>query len=124
LSYGSDLTEVVIGLAIEVHRALGPGLLEQAYEQCLALALTDAGIDFVRQSPIDVTVRTAKLVGAYRVDLLVENQLVVEVKAIERLLPIHEAQLLTYLKLGNFRTGLLFNFNVTLLKLGMRRLVN
>ncbi len=123
LAHGADLSEAVIGLAIEVHRALGPGLLENAYEQCMALALTDTKLDFVRQSPIDIVFKNLRQTAAYRVDLLVEDRLVVEIKATDRLMPIHEAQLLTYLRLGNYRFGLLLNFNVILLKNGIRRLV-
>lgn len=100
------LTEKVIGCAIEVHRALGPGLLESAYEECIAHELALTGIAFERQVPLPVAYKGVHLDLGYRIDLLVESELVVELKTVERMLPIHEAQLLTYLKLMNKRVGL------------------
>lgn len=116
------LTGKVIGLAIEVHRALGPGFLESAYEECLCFELDQHGIAFRRQVPLPVRYKNVLDVG-YRLDLIIEGELVVELKAIEKLLPVHEAQLLSYLKLGGCRTGLLLNFNVPVLREGLRRFV-
>lgn len=113
----------VIGLAIEVHRHLGPGLLESAYEDCLALEMRQAGMAFQRQMPLAITYKGMRLDGAYRLDFVVEGYLILEIKAVERLLPIHEAQLLTYLKLSGHKLGLLLNFNVPLLRDGIKRMV-
>jgi GxxExxY protein len=117
------LTERIIGLAIEVHRSLGPGLMESAYEECLSWELQHAGLAFQRQVPLPVRYKGVTLEMGYRLDLVVENQVVVELKTVERLLPIHEAQLLTYLKLSGLRTGLLLNFNSAVLKNGIKRMV-
>jgi GxxExxY protein len=113
----------VIGLAIEIHRSLGPGLLESAYEECFALELKQNAIAFQRQVPLAITYKGMTLDCSYRLDFVIEQYLVVELKSVERLLPIHEAQLLTYLKLSGMRVGLLMNFNVRLLKDGIKRLV-
>lgn len=113
----------VIGLAIEVHRALGPGLLESAYEQCLAHELELNEIPFKRQVPVPVVYKGMKLDCAYRLDLVVADMLVLEIKAVEKLLPVHGAQLLTYLKLTGIRAGLLLNFNSEVLRDGMKRVV-
>ncbi len=118
------LTNRIIGSAIEVHRVLGPGLLESAYEECFCYELQLIGIEFKRQISIPVDYKSIKLECGYRADLVVEDKLVIEVKAIEKIKAIHEAQLLTYLKLTGIKTGLLINFNVPLLKDGVRRLVN
>ena len=117
------LTEKIIGFAIEVHRQLGPGLLESAYEECLCFELKQAGITFRRQVALPVTYKSIQLDCGYRLDLVIESQLILELKTVERLLPIHEAQLLTYLKLSGIRTGLLLNFNTAVLKDGIRRLM-
>ncbi|MGB0681256.1 MAG: GxxExxY protein [Magnetovibrionaceae bacterium] len=117
------LTSQIIGLAIEVHRELGPGLLESAYEECLARELTNASLGFERQKQIPVHYKGEPVTPGFRVDLLVENEVVVELKAVEKLLPIHEAQVLTYLKLGGFPTGLIMNFHAMPLKSGIKRLV-
>jgi GxxExxY protein len=117
------VTGTVIGAAIEVHRALGPGLLESAYEECLCRELSLRKIPFERQRSLPVKYKGVSLDCGYRLDLLVADQVVVEVKAVEKLLPIHEAQLLTYLRLGGWKAGLLLNFNVPALKRGIRRLV-
>lgn len=117
------LTEKVIGLAIEVHRHLGPGLLESAYEECLCFELETNGIGYDRQVPLPVIYKSEKLECGYRMDVVVEGELVIELKTVDRLLPIHEAQLLTYLKLSELKTGLLLNFNSSVLKDGIRRLV-
>ncbi len=117
------LTEKVIGLAIEVHRGLGPGLLESAYEECLCYEFGESGVPFKRQVPLPVVYKSVELDCGYRMDIVVDNRLVLELKTVEKILPIHEAQLLTYLKLGRLRTGLLLNFNTSVLKDGIRRLV-
>jgi GxxExxY protein len=120
----NEITEQVIASAIAVHRALGPGLLESAYEACLAYELADRALTFERQKGLPVTYRGVKVDCGYRIDLLVEGLMVVELKAVEKLEPIHEAQLLSYLKLSGCRVGLLINFNVKMLKQGIRRMVN
>jgi GxxExxY protein len=117
------LTQKVIGSAIEVHRHLGPGLLESAYEECLCWELKQAGLAVRRQVSLPVVYKEVKLDVGYRLDLVVEDRLVIELKTVERLLPIHEAQLLTYLKLSGLKTGLLLNFNTAVLKDGIKRLV-
>jgi len=117
------LTERVIGLAIEVHRHLGPGLLESAYEECLCYELATHDIEFARQVALPITYKEIKLDCGYRMDLVIDRSLVIEIKAIERLNPIHDAQLLTYLRLSGHRIGLLMNFHAILLKDGLRRLM-
>ena len=122
---GKDpLSQKVIGAAIEMHRALGPGLLESAYEVCLCLELTKAGVTFKRQVEMPVSYKGKRIDCGYRADLIIEGTLLVELKSVDRLLPIHQAQLLTYLKLSGIRTGLLINFNSKVLKDGIKRLVN
>jgi len=118
-----ELSNRVIAAALEVHRHLGPGLLESAYEQALAYELTQASIPFRQQMPLPVRYKNASIDCAYRVDLFVDAALIVELKSVEKLLPIHEAQLLTYMKLADARTGLLINFNSQLLKHGIKRIV-
>jgi len=120
----NELTEKIIGAAIEVHKALGPGLLDSAYEECLAHELRLASISFERQVALPVTYKTVQLDCGYRLDFLVEKLVVLELKAVEALQPIHEAQLLTYLKLGGWPIGLLINFNVPVLKKGIKRMVH
>ena len=117
-----SLSERVIGAAIEVHRALGPGLLESAYEECLCHELAANGLKFRRQVELPVQYKSVKLDCGYRMDIVVSETLVVEVKTVERLAPVHEAQLLTYLKLSGLHTGLLINFNVPVLKDGIKRM--
>ncbi|MBI1746700.1 MAG: GxxExxY protein [Acidobacteria bacterium] len=117
----NKITEQIIGAAIEVHRALGPGLLESTYEECLCRELGLRTIPFERQKPLPVEYKGVKLDCGYRLDLLVANRVVVEIKAVSSIEPIHEAQLLTYLKLGGWKLGLLINFNVPMLKDGIRR---
>jgi GxxExxY protein len=119
----NELTEVIIGAAIEVHRALRPGLLESAYEGCLCRELSLRDIPFERQRPLPLQYKGISLDRGYPLDLLVANKVVVEIKAVEAVPPIHEAQLLTYLKLGGWQVGLLINFNVPVLKDGIRRRV-
>jgi GxxExxY protein len=119
----NDLSSAIIGAAIEVHRTLGPGLLESAYEQCLAQELSLREIPFERQKPLPVYYKGTQLDCGYRLDFLVAGIVVVEVKAIDALLPIHQAQLLSYLKLGRWKLGLLINFHVPLLREGIKRVV-
>jgi len=120
----NKLTERVIGACIEIHRALGPGLLESAYEECLCHELSLTGVKFERQKPLSVHYKGVNLDCGYRLDLIIEQKVIVELKAVEGLLPIHEAQLLTYLKLSGMTLGLLINFNVAMLKQGIKRIVN
>lgn len=120
----SRITEQVIGAAIDVHRALGSGLLESAYEACLAFELTEHGLEVEPQKPLVVVYKEVRLDCRYRLDLLVENAVIAEVKAVDHLAPIHDAQLLSYLKLSGCKVGLLINFHVKVLKDGIRRLVN
>lgn len=117
------LTDKIIGFAIEIHRQLGPGLLEAVYEECLCLELKQAGYMLRRQLALPVVYKTFRLDCGYRLDVVVENQVILEIKAIDRIMPVHEAQLLTYMKLSGIRTGLLLNFHVAVLKDGIRRLM-
>ena len=117
------LTEKIIGAAIEVHKVLGPGLLESAYQECFCYELGLRGLAFERQQPLPVTYKGIKLDCGYRLDVLVEGKVVVEIKCVNELLPIHDAQLLTYLRLGSFEVGLLMNFHAAVLKEGLRRKV-
>ena len=118
-----ELSNKVIGCAIEVHRNLGPGLLESTYEQCLAHEFKIEGMPFKLQHPLPVEYKGIKLDCGYRIDLLVANSLIVELKCVENVLPIHQAQLLTYMKLSGIKIGLLMNFNVKYMKDGIRRMV-
>jgi GxxExxY protein len=120
---GDALSERVIGLAIEVHRHLGPQLLETTYEECLCFELREHDIAFARQVPLPVVYKGARLDCAYRMDIVVDRRLIIEVKAVERLLPIQEAQMMTYLRLSRCRVGLLMNFNTAVLKDGLRRIL-
>ncbi len=117
------LSKTVIGCAIEVHRELGPGLLESTYEHCLAHELALNEIQFERQKQIPVDYKGQKIDCGYRIDLLVANQLILELKCVDALAPIHQAQLMTYMKLAKVKTGMLINFNVPLLKNGLKRIV-
>jgi len=117
----NQLTHEIIGAAIEVHRKLGPGLLESAYRKCLCRELSLKGIGFEYEYPLPLEYKGVRLECGYRVDILVRNLVVVEVKSVEALAPIHDAQLLTYLRLGGWRLGLLINFNVEVLKNGIHR---
>ena len=123
LSPRDPLTDRVIGLAIGVHRELGPGLLESAYEECLCYELEQSGIVFGRQVPLAIVYKGTRLDCGYRLDIVVQRQLIIEIKSVDRLLPIHDAQLLTYLRLSGYKIGLLMNFNTFLLKEGIRRFV-
>jgi len=118
------LTEQIIGAAMEVHRVIGPGLLESAYEACLAFELRERGFLVEQQKPLPVTYKQVKLDCGYRLDMLVNNSVIVEIKAVEKLTSVHEAQLLSYLRLMDRQVGPLLNFHCTMLKHGIRRMVN
>ena len=118
------LSEIVIGACIEIHQSLGPGLLESAYDECLAYELSMNKLEFERQKSLPVVYKGVQLDCGYRLDFFVESSLVVELKAVESLLPVHDAQVLTYLKLAGVSLGLIVNFNVALLKNGLKRIVN
>lgn len=117
----NDLTEKIIGLAIEVHRHLGPGLLESAYKECLFYEIKKNGIHIECEKPMPLVYKEIKLEQGYRIDLLIENKLVIELKTVEAFTDVHFAQILTYMKLGNYSTGLLINFNTKMLKQGIKR---
>jgi len=119
-----EIANKVIGYAIEVHKALGPGLLESAYQECLYYKLSQAGFIVEKEKPMPLVFEDVKLDCGYRIDILVENKLVLEIKAVEKLNDVHLAQILTYLKVGHFKLGLLLNFNVVLLKDGIKRVIN
>ena len=120
----NQITETIIGAAIQVHKTLGPGLLESAYDACTAYELTERGLKFEQQKPLPLIYKQVYLDCGYRLDLFVENKVIVEIKAVDQLLPIHQAQLLSYLKLSGCKMGLLINFNVKLLKEGIVRVIN
>ena len=119
----NEITDVIIGAAIAVHKELGPGLLESAYEACLTFELADQKVKIERRKGLPIKYRGVQLDCGYRIDLLVEDKVVIELRAVQRLEPIHEAQLLSYLKLSGCKVGLLINFNVKVLKDGIKRLV-
>ena len=126
-SDGADLNAIthgIIAAAIEVHRQLGPGLLESAYQECVCYELSQMGLAFTREVQLPLSYKGLKLDCSYRIDLLVEDEIVVELKSVEQIVPVHSAQLLTYLKAANKQLGLLINFNVPVLKEGIRRIVN
>ena len=120
----NKITETIISGAINVHRTLGPGLLESAYEACMVYELAQAGLKVEQQKPLPIVYREVKLECGYRLDLMIENEVIIEIKSIEKLMPIHQAQLLSYLKLSECKVGLLINFNVKVLKDGIKRVVN
>lgn len=120
----NEITERIIGACIEIHRQLGPGLLESAYEECLCHELALTGLRFERQKPLPVSYKSVHLDCGYRLDLVVEGKVIVELKTVDQLAPIHDAQILTYLKLSGLTVGLLINFNVPVLKDGLKRIVN
>lgn len=120
----NEISSKVIGAAIEVHRQLGPGLLESTYEICLTYELKQMGLEFKQQLALPVVYKEVKLNAGYRIDLLIENKVIVEIKSVDALADIHTAQLLTYLKLKDIKLGLLINFNEVLLKNGIRRILN
>ncbi|MES2277704.1 MAG: GxxExxY protein [Bacteroidota bacterium] len=119
-----ELSNIVIGLAIEVHKALGPGLLESAYKECLCYKIIKSGLYVEKEKAMPLVFEEIKLEVGYRIDLLVENKLVIETKSVEELTDVHMAQTLTYMKLGNYKLGLLMNFNVLKLKDGIKRVIN
>jgi GxxExxY protein len=119
-----EISHRIMGAAIEVHRHLGPGLLESAYQSCLAFELKQLGLKLEEQKPLPVVYKEVKLDCGYRLDMVVEDEIIVEIKAIEKLLPIHDAQLLSYLRLARKKVGLLMNFHVPVLKNGLKRIVN
>lgn len=120
----NEISNRIIGLAIEVHQSLGPGLLESAYKECLFYKLKKSGLIVEKEKPMPLVFEEVKLDCGYRIDLLVENKVVIEIKSVESLNDVHFAQTLTYMKLGNFKLGLLINFNVSLLKEGIKRIAN
>jgi len=120
----NEIANKIIGSAIEVHKALGPGLLESAYQECLFYKLQKNGLIVQKEKPMPLVFEEVKLECGYRIDILVENKVVVEIKSVESLNDVHLAQILTYIKLGNYKLGLLINFNVALLKEGIRRVIN
>ena len=120
----NDISKIIIGCAIEVHKQLGPGLLESAYQECLFYELKQAGLKVLKEKPMPIVYKEVKLDHGYRIDLLVEDKVVIEIKTVEELNDIHTAQVLTYLKLGNYKPGLLLNFQVTILKNGIKRVIN
>lgn len=120
----NELSNRIIGLAIKVHSALGPGLLERTYQECLFYEISQSGLLCEKERPMPLVYGDVKLECGYRIDLLVENKVVIELKSVEALNDVHLAQTLTYLKLGDFKLGLLINFNVSMLKHGIRRVVN
>lgn len=120
----NDIANKIIGQAIEVHQSLGPGLLESAYKECLDYKLRQSGLKVEKEKPMPLIFEEVKLECGYRIDILVENKVVIEIKSVEALNDVHLAQTLTYMKLGNYKLGLLINFNVSLLKNGIRRVVN
>ena len=120
----NEISEKIIGFAIQVHRELGPGLLESSYEECLYYELVQSGMLVEKQKPLPLVYKEVKLDCGYRLDLIVENKVVIEVKAVEALNDVHMAQVLTYLKLSRCKLGLLMNFNVVLMKSGIKRVVN
>jgi len=120
----NELSNIIIGYGISVHQSLGPGLLESAYKECLYYKLQKAGFKVEKEKPMPLIFEEVKLECGYRIDLLVEGKVVIEIKSVDALNDIHLAQTLTYMKLGNYKLGLLMNFNVLLLKDGIRRVVN
>ena len=120
----NEIANKVIGTAIDVHKALGPGLLESAYKECLYYKIAQSGLLVEKEKPMPLIFEDVKLDCGYRIDLIVENRLVIEIKSVDALHDVHLAQILTYLKLGNFKLGLLINFNVSLLKNGIKRVIN
>ncbi|MDP2423276.1 MAG: GxxExxY protein [Bacteroidales bacterium] len=120
----NELSKIIIGCAIEVHRQLGPGLLESAYQECLLYELKIKGLNVQKEKPMPIIYKDIKLDHGYRLDLLVENKVVIEIKTVEALNEVHTAQVLTYLKLGDYKLGLLLNFYVSILKNGIKRIIN
>ena len=120
----NEISNIIIGKAIEVHKSLGPGLLESAYQECLYYELIESGLKVEKEKPMPIIYKEVKMDHGYRIDLLVEDKVVIEIKTVDTIIDVHEAQILTYLKLGDYKLGLLINFNVQLLKKGIRRFVH
>jgi GxxExxY protein len=120
----NELSNRIIGCALEVHKLLGPGLLESAYRECLYYELIKSGLNTQKEKPMPIIYKEIKLDHGYRIDLLVENKVVIEIKTLEALNEVHTAQVLTYLRLGNYKLGLLLNFYVPILKSGIKRVIN
>ncbi len=120
----NEISNIIIGCAIEIHRTLGPGLLESAYRECLFYELREKGLGVTKEKPMPIIYKEVKLDHGYRIDLLVENKVVVELKRAEAITDVHVAQLLTYLRLGDYRLGLIINFQTKLLKDGIKRIIN
>jgi GxxExxY protein len=120
----NQLSNIIIGCAIEVHKQLGPGLLESAYQECLLYELKQKGLKVKKEKPVPIVYKEVKLDHGYRIDILVEEKVVIELKTVECFTDVHLAQVLTYLKLGNYKLGLLLNFHTTVLKNGIRRIIN
>ena len=120
----NELSNIIIGCAIEVHKQLGPGLLESAYQECLCYELEKKGLTVKKEKAMPIVYKDVKLDHGYRIDLLVNEKVVIEIKTVEILNDVHTAQVLTYLRLGNYKLGLLLNFHVTVLKNGIKRLIN
>jgi len=120
----NELSKKIIGCAIEVHKQLGPGLLESAYQECLYYELKQAGLNVQKEKPMPIVYKEVKLDHGYRIDLLVEEKVVIEIKTVEAFNDVHTAQVLTYLRLGKYKLGLLFNFQTTVLKSGIKRVIN
>jgi GxxExxY protein len=120
----NEIANKIVGLALEVHKALGPGLLESAYKECLAYKIKQSGLIIEKEKPMPLVFEEVKLECGYRIDILVESKVVIEIKSVEVLNDVHLAQILTYMKLGNYKLGLLINFNVSLLKNGIKRVIN
>ncbi|WP_299246635.1 GxxExxY protein [uncultured Aquimarina sp.] len=118
-----EISKIIIGCAIEVHRNLGPGLLESAYQECLCYELKKKGLKLHKEKPLPVIYKDIKLDQGYRINILVENKVVIELKTVEHFTDVHSAQVLTYLKLGEYKLGLLINFHVSLLKNGIKRFI-
>ncbi len=120
----NEISNIIIGCAIDVHKQLGPGLLESAYQECLFYELKQKGLKVIKEKPMPIVYKDVKLDHGYRIDLLVENKVVVELKTVEGFTDVHFAQVLTYLKLGDYKLGLLLNFHVYMLKNGIKRIIN
>ncbi len=120
----NELTHLIIGCAMEVHSQLGPGLLESAYQECLFFELQEKGLKVIKEKPMPIIYKDVKLDHGYRIDLLVNDEIVIEIKTVEQFTDVHTAQVLTYLKLGNYPLGLLLNFHVSTLKEGIKRIAN
>lgn len=120
----NEISNYIIGAAINVHKQLGPGLLESAYRECLAYEISQSGLNVRKEVPLSIIYKEVKLDHGYRLDLLVNNLVVVEIKTVEAFIDVHTAQVLTYLRLGNYKLGLLLNFHTITLKSGIKRIVN